>query len=106
MKKPYDQLKTTPMNCQMTFPKWIFAVLSLFIFFIIPSLSWSQISISGTSAITQNFDSLGTSTTAALPSGWKMSAAGAGTTAGYSTSGNLTTVSQGASSGSPTAGGR
>jgi len=70
-------------------------------------LSWSQISISGTSAITQNFDSFGTSGTATLPAGWKMSAAGAGTSAGYSTSGNLTAVTQQASSGSsPTAGGR
>ena len=106
VKKPSDHLKTTPMNCQMTLPKWVFAVLSLIVLFIIPGLSWSQISISGTSAITQNFDSLGTSATAALPSGWKMSAAGAGTTAGYSTSGNLTAVNNQASSGSPTAGGR
>ena len=106
VKKPSDHLKTTPMNCQMTLPKWVFAVLSLIVLFIIPGLSWSQISISGTSAITQNFDTLGTSATAALPSGWKMSAAGAGTTAGYSTSGNLTAVNLQASSGSPTAGGR
>jgi hypothetical protein len=106
VKKPNDQLKTTPINCQMTFPKWVFAVFSLIVLFIIPGLSWSQISISGTSAITQNFDSLGTSVTATLPAGWKMSAAGAGTTAGYSTSGNLTAVNNQASSGSPTAGGR
>ena len=72
----------------------------------IPGLSWSQISISGTSAITQNFDSLGTSGTATLPAGWKMSAAGAGTSAGYSTSGNLTAVNLQASSGSPATGGR
>ena len=106
VKKPSDQLKTTPMNCQMTLPKCVFAVLSLIVLFIIPSLSWSQISISGTSAITQNFDLLGTSATAALPSGWKMSAAGAGTTAGYSTIGNLTAVNSQASSGSPATGGR
>jgi hypothetical protein len=106
VKKPNHQLKTTPINCQMTLPKWVFAVLSLIFLLLIPGLSWSQISISGTSAITQNFDSLGTSATATLPAGWKMSAAGAGTTAGYSTSGNLTAVSQEASSGSPTAGGR
>ncbi|MCE2841107.1 MAG: hypothetical protein LW729_07070, partial [Bacteroidetes bacterium] len=106
MKKPNHQLKTTPINCQMTLSIWVLVVLSSLFLLMIPSLSWSQISISGTSAITQNFDSLGTSATATLPAGWKMSAAGAGTTAGYSTSGNLTAVSQEASSGSPTAGGR
>jgi hypothetical protein len=106
VKKPNHQLKTTPMNFQMTLPKCVFAVFSLIVLFIIPGLSWSQISISGPSAITQNFDSLGTSVTATLPAGWKMSAAGAGTTAGYSTSGNLTAVNNQASSGSPTAGGR
>jgi hypothetical protein len=106
VKKPNHQLKTTPINCHRTLSKWVLVVLSSLFLLMIPGLSWSQISISGTSAITQNFDSLGTSGTAALPAGWKMSAAGAGTTAGYSTSGNLTAVTQQASSGSPTAGGR
>ena len=107
VKKPNHQLKTTPINCQMTLSKWVLVVLSSLFLLMIPGLSWSQISISGTSAITQNFDDLGTSNTASVPSGWKMSAAGAGTSAGYSTIGNLTAVTQQASSGSsPTAGGR
>jgi len=106
VKKPIQQLKTTPINYHRTLSKWVLVVLSSLFLLMIPGLSWSQISISDTSAITQNFDSLGTSATATLPAGWKMSAAGAGTSAGYSTSGNLTAVTQQASSGSsPTAGG-
>jgi autotransporter-associated beta strand protein len=69
----------------------------------------AQISVDATiltSGYTQNFDSMGTSGTATLPTGWKMTAAGAGTTAGWSTVGNLTAVSAQASSGSPTSGGR
>lgn len=66
----------------------------------------AQVPITGTTPITENFDSMGTSTTATLPSSWKMTAAAAGTTAGYATAANVTAVTQGASSGSPTAGGR
>ncbi|MFM6132411.1 MAG: beta strand repeat-containing protein, partial [Sphaerospermopsis kisseleviana] len=55
----------------------------------------------------QNFNSLGTSSSASLPTDWKFSAAGAGTTNTFWTnSGNLTAVTQQASSGGPTAGGR
>ena len=67
---------------------------------------WGQISISNTSPITENFDGLGTSTSASLPSNWKMSAAGAGSSAGWSTATNLTAVNAAASSGTPTAGAR
>ena len=63
---------------------------------------------SGTQSLyTQNFNSMGTSSTAALPTDWKMSAAGAGTTSTFWTnSGNLTATTQQASSGSPNSGGR
>ena len=64
--------------------------------------SWGQISIPDTSAVTQNFNGIGATTTAPLPSNWKMSAAGQGSTAQWSTVANLTAVAQGASSGSPT----
>jgi fibronectin-binding autotransporter adhesin len=69
----------------------------------------AQISVDSamlTSGYSQNFDSMGTSGTAALPSGWKMTAVGAGTTAGWSTATNLTAVSAQASSSTPTTGGR
>ena len=66
----------------------------------------AQVPINSSSAVTENFNSLGTSGTASLPSGWKMSAAGAGTTAGYSAAANVTAVTQGSNSGSPATGGR
>ena len=69
----------------------------------------AQISVDATmltSSYSQNFDGMGTSTTASLPTGWKFTAAGAGTTAGWSTAGNLTAVNQQASSGSPASGAR
>jgi Secretion system C-terminal sorting domain len=81
---------------------------SLFILFAFCAISQvqAQVSITSSGAVTEDFSSLAASATAALPSGWKMSAAGAGNTATYSTAGNLTTVTQQASTGSPTAGGR
>ncbi|MBU6332052.1 MAG: hypothetical protein KGQ80_06545, partial [Bacteroidetes bacterium] len=79
---------------------------AFFVFLLCHFSSGAQINISNTTAVTQNFDGLGTSGSASLPSGWKMSAAGAGTTAEYSTTGNLTAVSQAASSGIPATGGR
>ena len=66
----------------------------------------AQISIPNTSAVTENFASLGATATAALPANWKMSAAGAGLTAGWSTAANVTAVTQGVNTGSPTTGGR
>lgn len=75
--------------------------------FALPLKSPAQ-SITTASAVLQDFNSVGTSTTAALPSGWKMSAAGAGsfTSLNYNAAANLTATSQGASSGSPVTGGR
>ena len=70
------------------------------------SVSTAQVSIPGTSPVVQNFDSIGATTTAALPASWKMSVAGAGLTAGYATVANVTAVTQGASTGSPSTGGR
>ena len=67
---------------------------------------WGQISLTnGSPSNTQNFDGMGSSTTAAVPTNWKITAAGAGSSAGWSTAGNLSAVTQGASSGAPTAGG-
>jgi autotransporter-associated beta strand protein len=55
----------------------------------------------------QNFNDLGTNTTATLPDGWKFSAAGQGATNTFWTNtGNLTATTQQASSGSPVTGGR
>ena len=68
--------------------------------------SWAQINIGGTTAVTENFNAIGSTSTASLPFAWKMSAAGAGTTAGYSTAGNVTVATQAANSGAPTEGGR
>lgn len=67
----------------------------------------AQVSITGSSAVTENFDGIGTSATATLPSNWKMSAAGQGSSSlAFTNVGNLTATNQAASSGSPTAGGR
>ena len=55
----------------------------------------------------QNFNSMGTSATASLPTDWKMSAAAQGTTSTFWTNaGNLTATTIAASSGSPNTGGR
>ena len=66
----------------------------------------AQVSINGSAPVVENFNTLGTSATAALPSGWKMSAAGAGTTAGYATAANVPATTQAAGSGAPSTGGR
>lgn len=72
------------------------------------NMSWAQISIGGTSAVTENFNTMSTtSATGALPTNWKMSAAGAGGTAVYTTAANTSATTVIASSGStPTNGGR
>lgn len=72
--------------------------------FTITTLS-GQISIPNATPVTQNFDAMGTSATAALPSNWRMSPAGTASPT-WTAVGNFTVVSQQASSGSPTAGGR
>ncbi len=66
----------------------------------------AQVSISSSSPVTENFNAIGSTGTASLPSGWKMTAAGAGTTAGWAAVANVTATTQGASSGSPATGGR
>jgi autotransporter-associated beta strand protein len=67
----------------------------------------AQISLNNTNTFTENFNSIGTSSSASLPTGWKYSAQGQGNTNSFWTnSGNFTTNTAAASSGSPTAGGR
>ena len=68
--------------------------------------AYAQVSITSSSSVTEDFSTLAASATATLPSGWKMSAAGAGSTANYSTGTNATTTTIQASSGSPATGGR
>jgi hypothetical protein len=81
-------------------------LLTLFIMVMGMGVSWGQISISSSIPVTESF-TIGTSTTASLPSNWKMSAAGAGSSSlSYAAIENVTAVTQGASSSSPTAGGR
>lgn len=55
--------------------------------------------------VTEDFSSLGSSATAALPSNWKASAAGGGLAAAWTTGTNVNTTTQSASSGTPTTGG-
>ena len=89
-------------NFEFRISKWILAgaVLAL------SGAAQAQVPINSSSAVTENFNTLGTGATASLPSGWKMSAAGAGTTAGYATAANVTATTQAAGSGNPSTGGR
>ena len=77
----------------------------LLVTLLITAFSWGQISIPNTTPVTENFDSMGVSATASLPSNWKFSAAGAAAPT-WSAAGNFTAVTQQASSGSPTTGAR
>jgi len=62
---------------------------SLLIHFYLSSGAQSQITVNGTTPIVETFDALnGTN----LPTGWKMSAAGAGATAGWNDAGNSGSV--------------
>lgn len=70
-----------------------------------PAFAAGELSINSTSAVIQNFDSLGNSTTATLPTGWLMSAAGGGNSSTWTTANQTATTAQ-ASSGSPNTGGR
>jgi hypothetical protein len=56
-------------------------------------------------AVTENFDSLGTSATATLPAHWRMTAAGTSTVT-WADATNVTATTQQASANSPTTGGR
>lgn len=65
--------------------------------------AWAQTSIPNTTAVTQNFDGMGTSTTAALPANWRFGTEG---NANPAWAAGLTNAQQGASTGTPNAGGR
>ena len=94
------------MNLPSPFRKFFAPLCAAILPALLATSTNAQVPITGTTPITENFDSMGTSGTAALPSGWKMSAAGAGTSAGYATVANLTAVNAQASSGTPTSGAR
>jgi hypothetical protein len=94
-------MKNILRNSNFGFTKWCVALIAAGWI----GVAQAQVSINGSAAVVENFNTLGASATAALPSGWKMSAAGAGTTAGYSTAANVTATTQ-AGSGSSTSGGR
>ena len=85
-------------------------VLSLFCAVLISGLfcapSFGQILVPNTTTINETFDGMGTSTTSALPTNWKMSPAGGGLSPTWSNVANFAAVNQGASSGTPTSGGR
>ncbi|MFN3640670.1 MAG: hypothetical protein ACK4UK_07105, partial [Flavobacterium sp.] len=66
---------------------------------------YSQISISSSIPVTQNFDGTVTGSTVNLPPNWKMTAAGISAPTWLAV-GNLTATNNSANSGSPTAGGR
>ncbi|HEY0040162.1 MAG TPA: hypothetical protein VGB71_05830, partial [Flavisolibacter sp.] len=80
----------------------LFAATSMFL----SSAAFSQISLPQNTIVTENFNALGSSATAALPAAWKMSSAGTGATATYAGGTNLTATTQAASSGLPSGGGR
>ncbi len=67
--------------------------------------STAQTSIPLNTVVTQNFNAIGASATAALPANWKMSSAGTGSTSGWATGTNIIATTQAANSGSPTTGG-
>jgi len=82
--------------------KRLLLIISFFLFSFIHTQAQINLSTDGL-AITENFNSLGTSTN--LPTAWKMGPAG-NSSPTYGDVANFTTVTQQASSGSPTAGGR
>lgn len=65
----------------------------------------AQVAIPNTSPVTQNFDGIGNSGTAALPANWKMTAAGVASPT-WAAATNVTATTQAASSGTPSTGGR
>lgn len=67
--------------------------------------AWGQISIANANAVTQNFDTMGASQTASLPSNWRFGPEG-NSSPGWATSGFQTAATQSSNSGTPTAGGR
>lgn len=69
------------------------------------STLFSQIAIPDATPVTENFDGMGSSGTAALPANWKFSPAGAAAPT-YAAGGNFTAVNQQASGGTPATGAR
>jgi guanyl-specific ribonuclease Sa len=70
----------------------------------ISSKSFSQIDVGSTTPVTENFDAMGLSGTAPLPSNWKMSPAGASSPT-WDDINNVTVTNFAASSGTPITGG-
>ncbi len=68
-------------------------------------LGWGQVLIPNSTPVTQNFDAMGTSVTASLPTNWKMSPPGVAAPT-WAAVGNVTAVTQQASSGAPNTGAR
>ena len=69
------------------------------------SVSYGQTLIPSNTIVTQNFNSIGTGATVALPDNWKMSSAG-NAAAGWTDGSNVTTTTHTATSGIPSTGGR
>lgn len=65
----------------------------------------AQINLGNNTIAVENFNSLGTSATAALPANWKVSGAGLGLSSGWTTGTNSTSTTQAANSGAPVNGG-
>lgn len=95
-------LRLTPNT---TFGMRFIKILPAFLLLFIAADVWAQIVIPNTTPVVQNFNSMGTSASAALPANWKISVAGA-TAPTYAAGGNFTAVNNQASAGTPNAGGR
>jgi hypothetical protein len=80
-------------------------VFAIAFFTVSTSTSYGQLAIPNATPVTQNFDGIGSTATATLPTNWKMTAAGGGTQT-WGDAGNVTATTQAASAGTPTAGGR
>ncbi|HXL57014.1 MAG TPA: hypothetical protein VN958_12190, partial [Chitinophagaceae bacterium] len=89
-----------PLKCAFNF-----LLIGSFILLILPRYAWSQIRIPNTTTITENFDAIGSSPTATLPSNWKMSHDSIASPA-WNDAGNFTATNRQASSGSPSTGAR
>lgn len=72
--------------------------LSLFFTFLcLNTAGFGQVSITGTTPVTQNFDSIGATATAALPSGWRVDSVSASPTTVYANAATATTNAAGTS---------
>lgn len=87
---------------KMYLPKFLFISICLML---LANVATAQISISSTTAVTEDFDAMGTSAIASLPSYWKMSPAQTLSPI-WSSASNFTATSQAASGGTPATGGR